>query len=656
MAVHRRFVPAVLVAAVMLVPASSSAATFCVQTASCAGGTMEPDLQAALSAAAGVSGRDRIEIGATTLTPAQVDPADFEADDFAGNPVDIVGAGRTQTTIVRSPGGVPNSYALYIEEPSSTVQDLQVELPTSAARWGIDLVGATATRIGITSGSTTQIGYYGVQMSGPATLADSQVATPDTTFSVGAFVQDTTAGATISNTTFTGGSAISQNHGTLAVRRIRATVTLFGIAVYGNGSLDVQDSTIHVTPPASPPFGASALWAAGQSGTDNSTMTARHVTIDGNSTPDSVGAFTNASGAGQSASITVRDSIIRDVGHALSSNADPGATTSISTDYSDYDNSGNLVTGGGSIPSETNRLNVDPQFVNAAAGDFRLSAGSPVVDAGMPGGLGAGELTTDLAGSPRLLDGNGDCGVRRDIGAFEFSPSTLSASATASADRAQTGVPITFTGSIPCDPDPAATLSYSWSFDDGTGAAGPSVPKAFTIAGAHVATLTVTDSAGRAGTATRAVTINNPPATSTPTPTDRTAPTLTRFRLTPSSFRAARSGASIAAVRTGATVSYVVSEASTTTFKVERALPGIKRGRSCIKRPRGSRGGSRCTRFVPVRGSFSHRDAAGADRFRFTGRLGGRALAPGDYRLGATPRDAASNVGRTIRSTFHILR
>jgi hypothetical protein len=41
-------------------------------------------------------------------------------------------------------------------------------------------------------------------------------------------------------------------------------------------------------------------------------------------------------------------------------------------------------------------------------------------------------------------------------------------------------------------------------------------------------------------------------------------------------------------------------------------------------------------RYVTV-GSFVHRDRAGANRFHFTARVNGRALARGRYRLTATP-------------------
>jgi len=63
-----------------------------------------------------------------------------------------------------------------------------------------------------------------------------------------------------------------------------------------------------------------------------------------------------------------------------------------------------------------------PGFADAAGLDFRLVAGSPLIDAGEPGALAAGQSTVDLAGLARLVDGNGDGEARRDIGAYEYQP------------------------------------------------------------------------------------------------------------------------------------------------------------------------------------------------------------------------------------------
>lgn len=60
-------------------------------------------------------------------------------------------------------------------------------------------------------------------------------------------------------------------------------------------------------------------------------------------------------------------------------------------------------------------VGVDPVFVDAGAGDYRLAAGSPAVDAGQ-----APAQTLDLEGRPRDVDGNGDLLRASDLGALEL--------------------------------------------------------------------------------------------------------------------------------------------------------------------------------------------------------------------------------------------
>jgi len=145
-----------------------------------------------------------------------------------------------------------------------------------------------------------------------------------------------------------------------------------------------------------------------------------------------------------------------------------------------------------------------------------------------------------------------------------------------------------------------------------------------------------------------------PPATSTPTPTpsptptppppdapappavpgaDVTAPTLSGLRVSPSSFEAAARGGSIA--RVGGRVSYRLSEAAKVRFTVERATRG---------------------RFVRLKGSFTHRGKQGSNRFTFRGRVGGRRLRPGIYRLVGRATDPAGNRSAVRRARLRIVR
>lgn len=63
-------------------------------------------------------------------------------------------------------------------------------------------------------------------------------------------------------------------------------------------------------------------------------------------------------------------------------------------------------------------LSVDPLFVRQPASRrYQLQAGSPVIDAGNNAAISF--TTTDLAGKPRVVDGNGDRRAVVDMGAYE---------------------------------------------------------------------------------------------------------------------------------------------------------------------------------------------------------------------------------------------
>jgi hypothetical protein len=94
----------------------------------------------------------------------------------------------------------------------------------------------------------------------------------------------------------------------------------------------------------------------------------------------------------------------------------------------------------------------------------------------------------------------------------------------------------------------------------------------------------------------------------------------------------------------------------TAIFTVERATTGRRVGRRCVRTTRRNRSRRKCTRYVRVRGSFNHQGAAGANSFRFSGRVRNRKLAVGSYRLVATAEDAADNKSPTRRRNFRIVR
>jgi uncharacterized repeat protein (TIGR01451 family) len=109
-------------------------------------------------------------------------------------------------------------------------------------------------------------------------------------------------------------------------------------------------------------------------------------------------------------------------------------------------------------------------------------------------------------------------------------------------------------------------------------------------------------------------------------------PVISKYKVSPSTQSFAKPGA---------TVSYNLNTAATTTHSVLKPAPGIKSGKTCVKPPKKPpKGAKKCTRFVPI-GSFKHTDVAGKNKFRWNGKLKGKKVKPGSYRLQAVARNAS---------------
>ena len=137
---------------------------------------------------------------------------------------------------------------------------------------------------------------------------------------------------------------------------------------------------------------------------------------------------------------------------------------------------------------------------------------------------------------------------------------------------------------------------------------------------------------------------------------DKTPPRMRSLSLGTRAFRALGRGRSLSGGGAGALLRYRLSEPASVAFAVERARPGRRRGPECApsRRPQPVR--LRCTRWIALPGGFARQSPAGRSRTRFTGRVGGRRLPPGRYRLSAVATDAAQNVSSTSRTGFRIAR
>jgi parallel beta-helix repeat protein len=94
--------------------------------------------------------------------------------------------------------------------------------------------------------------------------------------------------------------------------------------------------------------------------------------------------------------------------------------STITLNYCDYGNGPNDVAGPGTVTT-SNCITDDPQFVNAGEKNYRVHSASPCVDAGN-NSLVPLDLTRDLDGDARIIDGDGDQIETVDIGAYEYEP------------------------------------------------------------------------------------------------------------------------------------------------------------------------------------------------------------------------------------------
>jgi uncharacterized delta-60 repeat protein len=115
-----------------------------------------------------------------------------------------------------------------------------------------------------------------------------------------------------------------------------------------------------------------------------------------------------------------------------------------------------------------------------------------------------------------------------------------------------------------------------------------------------------------------------------------------KLALSSSTFAAQASGPSASATGThGTSVRFQLNVAAEMSFGVERVTVGRKlthKGKPvCAAQTSSDRSKPRCPRLVSLRGTFARAGVAGTNSFHFSGRLSGRALARGHYRLLVTP-------------------
>jgi hypothetical protein len=127
------------------------------------------------------------------------------------------------------------------------------------------------------------------------------------------------------------------------------------------------------------------------------------------------------------------------------------------------------------------------------------------------------------------------------------------------------------------------------------------------------------------------------------------------LQVAPKAFRAANVGGAVASRRkakapAGTTVSYSLSAKATPEFSVERKVLGRRVKGKCRKKTGANAGRKKCPIFKRIPNVFAHSGQAGQNAFRFSGRIGNKALAPGAYRL------VGSAGGSVKRAAFKIVK
>jgi Tol biopolymer transport system component len=141
-----------------------------------------------------------------------------------------------------------------------------------------------------------------------------------------------------------------------------------------------------------------------------------------------------------------------------------------------------------------------------------------------------------------------------------------------------------------------------------------------------------------------------PPPTPPPRGAARRVPTVSRFSLTRPDFCVGRN---CPRSRRGTLLRFALSAAARVEFALEQRVSGRRASGGCRRPTRQNRRGRRCSYYANA-GSFSRSATAGVNRVAFTGRLAGRALRPGSYRLTLTAIGAGGARSTTQRIDFTV--
>lgn len=217
--------------------------------------------------------------------------------------------------------------------------------------------------------------------------------------------------------------------------------------------------------------------------------------------------------------------------------------------------------------------------------------------------------------------------------------------------------------SVSVAPFDLTAVTTTWGFG-GASASGSTASHTYTAPGTYTVTVKGTDSAGNETQATRPITIVSPDTKGFPKPPDTSpgpktdpkptikAPVLsglqqTSVRWTTKKRRGSR-------VPVGTSFRFRLDRSAKVRLDFGQIVPGRRSGKSCVKATKANRRKRSCDRVEP-RGSVNAFGKAGANGIEFRGKVGGRTLKPGRYRVQVTAT-ADGKSSKPATKTFTIVR
>ena len=208
--------------------------------------------------------------------------------------------------------------------------------------------------------------------------------------------------------------------------------------------------------------------------------------------------------------------------------------------------------------------------------------------------------------------------------------------------------------------DPWSAVTTSWSFGDGQSGKGATTSHAYRSAGEYAVVITGVDALGNTTTTSRKIIVDAapgptppgpvPPEQPKPRPTPK-APVLSGLQQSSARWRthSVRRGPKLPV---GTTLRFKLDRGAQVRFAFSQIVAGRRVNGRCGKTTKANRRKARCDRAQSA-GTLSLAGKAGSNSFAFRGKIGGRTLKPGRYRVVVTAiANGKTSAAKSLRFTI----